>query len=397
MNKPLSKVIDKSVPTTRFIGNFKGSQEGPTLIFVAGIHGNEPSGIYALREVLADLEADQSKFRGNIYAINGNLPALKKGIRYLKQDLNRLWTEETIEHIHNHKIDENAQEPSQLKAIYLSIEKILATEKGPFYFFDLHTTSSKTIPFITVNDSLLNRKYTSRYPVPLILGIEEFLEGALLSYINEKGYVAFGFEGGQHDDPSAIDNHIAFIKLSLVFSGCMEQTAIDFTKYYHHLCNKACNSRQFYEIVTHYKIKPFEEFNMFTGFTNFQRIRKGDRLATSNAKPIFSERNGLIFMPLYQGKGNDGYFIIQKTPRLFLNISTFLRKIRFDKILPLLPGVQWSSTQQDELIVNLKIARFFTRKFLHLLGYRNKKMDSTHLKVKNREAASKASEYEGYV
>jgi len=396
MNKPLSKVIDKSIPTERFIGHCKGSQEGPTLIFVAGIHGNEPSGIYALRKVLTDLEEDKSKFRGNIYAINGNLPALKKGVRYLKQDLNRIWTEQTIEQIQNHEPDDGNLESLQLKAIYFSIEKILSSENGPFYFFDLHTTSSKTIPFITVNDSLLNRKYTSHYPVPLILGIEEFLEGALLSYINEKGYVAFGFEGGQHDDPSSIDNHIAFIKLSLVFSGCMNETDLDFRKYYHHLCHKVGHSRQFYEIITRYEIKPFEEFNMFNGFTNFQRIRKGDRLATSNGRPLYSEGNGFIFMPLYQGKGNDGYFVIQKTPKLFLNISTILRKTRFDKILPLLPGVQWSSTKQDELIVNLKIARFFTRKFLHLLGYRNKKVDETHLRVKNREAASKASEYKGY-
>lgn len=397
MNKTPSSTIDKSIPTKRFIGHIKGAHEGPTLIFIAGIHGNEPSGVYALRKVLHGLEGEKNKFRGNLYAINGNLPALKKGIRYLKHDLNRLWTADTIAQIRNDKIDDRAQESAQLTEIYQSIEKIIATEKGPFYFFDLHTTSSKTIPFITLNDSLLNRKYTSHYPVPLILGIEEFLEGALLSYINEKGYVAFGFEGGQHDDPSSIHNHIAFIMLSLVFSGCMDEASIDFRKYYHHLSHKVANSRQFYEIVTRYEIKPFEEFDMFDGFTNFQRIKKGDRLATSNGRPIFSEGNGLIFMPLYQGKGNDGYFIIQKTPILFLKISTVLRKIRFDKILPLLPGVRWSSTEQDELIVNLKVARFFTRKFLHLLGYRNKRIDKTHLKVKNREAASKASEYEGYI
>ena len=397
MHKSPSSFIDRSIPTKRFIGQHKGVQEGPTLIFVAGIHGNEPSGVFALRKVLHDLEADKTNFHGSLYAINGNLPALKKGIRYLKHDLNRLWTEDTIEQIQKSELDDYAQEPTQLKEIYFSIEKILATEKGPFYFFDLHTTSSKTIPFITVNDSLLNRKYTSHYPVPLILGIEEFLEGALLSFINEKGYVAFGFEGGQHDDPNSIDNHIAFIMLSLAFSGCMDKAAIDFKKYYNHLCHKARNSRRFYEIVTRYEIKPFEEFQMFNGFTNFQRIKKGDRLATSNGRPIYSEGNGLIFMPLYQGKGNDGYFIIHKTPKLFLKISTILRKIRFDKILPLLPGVQWSSTKQDELIVNLKVARFFTRKFLHLLGYRNKRIDMSHLKVKNREAASKASEYKGYI
>jgi hypothetical protein len=98
-------------------------------------------------------------------------------------------------------------------------------------------------------------------------------------------------------------------------------------------------------------------------------------------------------MPLYQGKGNDGFFMIRKVPKVFLNISTLLRKIHFDNILPLLPGVYWASNKKDELIVDLKIARFFTKNFFHLLGYRSRQIDKTHFRVKNREAASRDSEY----
>jgi len=396
MSRLHSETIDTSTPRDRIIGKFRGATKGPTLIFVAGMHGNEPTGIYALRRVLADLETSKNEFRGNIYAINGNLAALDKGIRYIKHDLNRLWTSDAIETLENPEAAAYSYEMLEQSDIYFSLKKILAKEEGPFYFFDLHTTSSKTIPFITLNDSLLNRKYTSQYPVPLILGIEEFLNGALLSYINELGYIAFGFEGGQHDDPKSIDNHIAFIKLSLVYSGCMEKSGIDFQKYYQHLCHTTCDSKQFYEISKRYEIKPFEDFSMVDGFTNFQRIKKGDRLATSNGNPLFAEEKGLIFMPLYQGKGNDGYFIIHKTPKLFLHISKMIRQLGVDNMLPLLPGIRWASGEKDELIVNLKIARFFTRKFLHLMGYRNKRLDSNHLKVKNREAASRAEDYEGY-
>ena len=56
--------------------------------------------------------------------------------------------------------------------------------------------------------------------MPIVLGIEEFLNGPLLSYINEMGYVAFGFEGGQHDSPLAYKNHKSFIYLSLLYAGC---------------------------------------------------------------------------------------------------------------------------------------------------------------------------------
>jgi hypothetical protein len=79
----------------------------------------------------------------------------------------------------------NNEDEKQQLFIQETINLILEEESGPFYFFDLHTTSSDTIPFITVNDSLLNREFTSMYPLPSILGIEEYLEGPLLSYINE--------------------------------------------------------------------------------------------------------------------------------------------------------------------------------------------------------------------
>lgn len=385
--------LDMSVQKERIIGAIKGALEGPTLIFVAGIHGNEPAGIFALREVLSNLQEHTTTFRGNLYAISGNLPALAKGIRYDACDLNRLWTEETIEKINDSETEEKTAELLQLKDIYQHITTILSTERGPFYFYDLHTTSSDSIPFITVNDSLLNRKYTSQYPLPLILGIEEFLTGALLSYINELGYIAFGFEGGQHEATSSIDAHIAFIYLSIVFSGCLEKSAIDFEKHHSYLFHRTQNLQAFYEIYKRYEIKPFEEFKMEPGFSNFQPIKKGMPLAKSNGKPIIATQRANIFMPLYQGKGNDGFFLVRKVPKVFLYISSVLRKVRFDNLLTLLPGVRWASTKKDELKVNLKIARFFTKNFFHLLGYRSRTISKTHVMVKNREAASRASEY----
>ena len=396
MTKDSSTRIDVSIQKQRLIGHFKGAKKGATLIFIAGMHGNEPAGIYALRKVLNNLESLKESFNGNLYAISGNLSALDKGIRYDSHDLNRLWTKKNINSLKDDILEGNSSEVKEFRNIYATIKHILEKEQGPFYFFDLHTTSSETIPFITVNDSLLNRKYTSKYPVPIILGIEEYLDGALLSFVNELGYIAFGFEGGQHKDKASIYNHIAFIYLSLVFSRCLTESEIDFEEHYCHLFRNTESFQSFYEIIKRYEIKPFEEFEMAAGFKNFQSIQKGIHIANSNGNAIYAEQSDRIFMPLYQGKGNDGFFMIRKTPRVFLRISSVLRKIRFDKILPLLPGIHWASDKKDELIVNLKIARFFTKKFLHLLGYRSRQVDKTHLRVKNREAASRNEAYEGY-
>ncbi len=394
MTKVFSKALNETIEVNRIIGEIKGNQPGPTLIFTAGIHGNEPSGIFALHQVLKEIEGKTLPIKGNIYAISGNLTALENGSRFINQDLNRMWTSERMQQIKSGNIEKVGGDTIQQLNIFNIINNILTTEEGPFYFMDLHTTSSETIPFLTVNDSLINRKFTEQYPVPLILGIEEYLDGPLLSYINELGYVAFGFEGGQHDSLSSIENHKAFIYQSLVYTEAISKEEIDFQCYYDLLAKTSVDSRNIYEIYYHYRIQEDENFTMKPGFLNFQRINKGQELADSDGETIIAKQQGRILMPQYQSQGDDGYFSIRRIPSIFLKLSSYVRKIRLDKILPLMPGVNWLSDKKDTLIVNRKIAWLFAKQFFHLLGYRSKKIDENHLVIKNREAASRKEEYE---
>lgn len=395
MTKVFSKALNKTIEIDRIIGKINGSQPGPTIIFTAGIHGNEPSGIFALNDVISEIVEKNIPIKGNIYAISGNLAALEEGTRYIKQDLNRMWTSERMELLTSGNIEKNDEETIQQLNVFNVINKILTTEEGPFYFMDLHTTSSETTPFLTVNDSIINRKFTEQYPVPLILGIEEYLDGPLLSYINELGYVAFGFEGGQHDSLSSIENHKAFIYQSLVFTENLEKTEIDFQHYYDTLAKTSVDTRDIYEIYYHYRIKEDETFEMKPGFLNFQKINKGQELANSNGEVIFAKKQGRILMPQYQSQGDDGYFSIRKIPQIFLNLSNSFRKLRVDKLLPIMPGISWQSDKHESLIVNRKIAWLFAKQIFHLMGYRNKKLDKTHLIIKNREAVSRKEEYKG--
>lgn len=393
MAKVYSKALDRSIEVERLIGKIEGSGDGPSMIFTGGIHGNEPSGVFALKNVINQLKSANVDVKGNIYAFSGNLWALERGERYHKRDLNRLWGIDRMELLEQGNLEIKDEDTKQQAEIYGEILKILEEDSGPFYFIDLHTTSSETIPFLTVNDSLLNRKYTQKFPVPMILGIEEYLDGPLLSYINELGYVAFGFEGGQHDDLASIRNHEAFVYLSLVYSGVIDIEAIDFDHYYGVLAKTCIDTQDIFEIYFRHEIQSDEEFKMQPGFVNFQHLSRGQLLAFSNGKPIYATDNNRIFMPLYQSQGDDGYFAIRKIPNLFLNMSAAMRRVGMDRFLVWLPGVKWESKKKDVLLVNKNIARFFTKKFFHLLGYRSQEINENYFRMKNREAASKQKEY----
>lgn len=393
MTKVYSKALDQSIEVNRMIGHMRGELPGPTMIFLGGIHGNEASGVFALHKVLHELNERNTLIKGNIFAISGNLRALEKGERYHSKDLNRMWTSVNMDLLESGRLKIDCEDTAELLELYKLIQGILKQESGPFYFMDLHTTSSETIPFVLVNDSLVNRKFTKQYPVPMILGIEEYLEGPLLSYINELGYVAFGYEAGHHDDLASIENHVAFIYLTLKFTGSVNEEDINYYHYYEQLAKTSVDSRHVFEISYGLRVREGDSFIMKPGFVNFQLVKKGQEMAVKNENTIIASYNGRIFMPRYQNVGEDGFFEIRKVSPFSLRLSAVLRKIYFENILVLLPGVRWESSKHDALIVNRKVARFFAKQFFHLLGYRSKRVNKNHLIMKNREAASREKEY----
>lgn len=378
----------------RIIGHIKGREPGPVFVFFGGVHGNEPSGIQALEHVFKELNRDPLPVKGNIYGIAGNIPALLQKKRYLDRDLNRIWLKEEIQGIEEGIPKNSTSEDLQMLEILGVIRDLLTAHQEPFYFIDFHTTSSKTLPFITINDAMINRKFARQFPVPIILGIEEYLEGPVLNYINEYGYVSVGFESGQHATEEAKINSIAFFWLCLVNSGALAAEAL---KHYktcvQQLKQSAANNRSFYEITERYAIETQDSFTMEPGFESFESVPKGTTLATHNGKTVATTKKGILFMPLYQKQGAEGFFMIKRIPKWILGLSGVLRKVKADYLLASLPGVSWKDKTKSQLIVNLRVARFYSKAIFHLLGYRNRTLDSEHLLIKNREKVARNELY----
>lgn len=340
-----------------------------TLICIGGIHGNEPAGIYGLQKVISDIVVNDVKFKGNFYALLGNMKALKANVRYKDFDLNRLWTKEEVESLCD---DEDGyyefEEQKEQCELYTTIKDICNTNYGDFVFVDLHTTSSPTLPFITISDSLNNRALANKFNIPIVLGIEEYLEGPLLSYINEFGHISIGFEAGQHDDENSVLYCEAFIWMVMLKIGLVSKD-----KFAHKAFNRMLTIESgFYEIIYRHCLSESNQFKMKPGFKNFIPVLKHQSLANDGVSEIKCPFNGLIFMPLYQKQGEDGFFIVRKLSKFWLLVSTVLRSLKFHQLLRLLPGINKHPENDYCLIANRSIALFLTTKIFHLFGYRKK-------------------------
>lgn len=359
----------ESINPSRMLGAIKGSKNAPSIVIFAGIHGNEMAGVKASKLVLEKIKNQNISFKGNLYVVLGNLNALKKGIRYEHIDLNRIWKQENINTLNNFSSTKNAEEKEQLE-IYYCIKNILKTNSGPFYFLDLHTTSSPTIPFITISDSLNNRKFSSKFSVPIVLGIEEYLDGPLLTYINEFGHIALGFEAGEHFDIESVKKSEAFIWSALVNSKCILRNSFSDYDKYENMLSEINFKNVYFEIVFKYTLTENESFRMHKGFNNFESISKDQGLAVSDGRDLTASIDGIIFMPLYQELGDDGYFILNKISNFWLYASILARRVKINHFLRLIPGVRMDPNSRYGLIVNPKIARFLAKDIFHLLGYR---------------------------
>jgi len=393
MPETLRKPQLSKLRVNRVIDFLKGDDPGPTVVFLGGIHGNEPAGVIALQKVFRSLREKNIQIRGSVYGLSGNLKALEKGIRYETEDLNRIWTHERLAKLNHLNKREFANEELEMLELYEHLMQILSTSEPPFYFIDLHTTSGSTSPFIVVNDSLLNRRFIKNYPLPKILGIEEYLKGALLSFINEMGYVSFGFESGQHEEPKAVTNSVDFINFTLMLTKSMVANADCIKTIRKRLWTMSEIKPSFFEITYEHYLQPPDKFEMLPGYENFQKVKKGASIAKYNGNIIKAEKQRQIFMPLYQKQGNEGFYFIKPINHFFLWLSKQLRSIRLEHILIWLPGVKWQTEVKNTLVIDTKIAKYFTKSIFHLLGYRVRQLDTSHLVLRSREASSKHKEY----
>lgn len=293
-----------------------GQEDGPFVILSAGIHGNEPSGVLALRNVFQKIADFNIQVNGSLLAFIGNRTALNNYKRYSVEDLNRLWYDENLEKLHHQGFGGYELNPDVLEMIKIDelISDFENTASGKeHYFIDLHTTSAPSVPFAFAdkNDTIIDT--VLKFPLPVIVNVNDYLHGTMLNYFERRNFHGIIFESGQHDDFMSVTKHEALIWLALVNTCALEKSDVPNYQAHFELINGLSDDpHKTFEITHHLKLKTEDRFEMRAGFVNFQNIKKGELLAQLNGKSIYAPQDGRVFMPLYQSKGEDAFFIVKR-------------------------------------------------------------------------------------
>ena len=369
-------------PGDRILGTYGEDAGGPLVLCIGGIHGNEPSGIVAVRRVIARLEARQPAFRVRLIAVAGNLRALSANRRFVDRDLNRGWSVRRVSEVLERPATTEDLEQAALLGVLVTAIRDATSD---VFLLDLHTTSSTSSPFVTLNDTLEIRTFARRLGLPLVLGMEEEID-TMVDYLSGFGALAIGIEAGRHDDPLSVDVHEAALWVSLSATGCLpeESGVVDLAACRRRLAEARRGLPDVFEVMYRRAVEPGDAFRMTSGFVNFTPVRAGEIVAHDAAGPVPVPLSGRLFLPLYQAQGDDGYFLVRPIRPVWLAVSRILRRLGAPRLLPLLPGVHRSARRADTLIVSRRVARWLVNEIFHLLGYRRVREAERHVVFRRR-------------
>ncbi|MCG9971695.1 succinylglutamate desuccinylase/aspartoacylase domain-containing protein [Christiangramia crocea] len=302
----MNEELKEEIP--RIIGKYTAGTKGPLLFVTAGIHGNEPSGVKALERVFAELEKTRPSIKGTIIGVSGNKMALNQNKRYIDEDLNRTWTKENIKSGYK-----DSHEKKEMFEIIDILEQYPENDFTKRYFLDCHTTSSPSLPYVSVQEVNDNDAWAHKFPTYIIRGFSDIITGDIDHYLSRTGMTGFVFEAGQHTDKTSVENHEGVIWLALKEACELDLTKIStYPECVDRFAKKNAPPQKTFEIIYRHGLEDSDIFEMQPGYENFQKIEKGELLAKQNGNEVKSEWDAHIFMPLYQSQGNDGFFVVKE-------------------------------------------------------------------------------------
>lgn len=357
----------------RELGSWDCGAAGPTLCVLAGIHGNEPAGVLAVQRVLGRLQEQEIPVKGRVVAFGGNLPALSKGVRFLQRDLNRQWGQQQIERMLGRDPAQDGDEDREQRALLAAFERVIQTARGPVVFVDLHTSSADGPPFLCLADTIDNRRVAMSTGVPLILGIEETIDGASLEWWSQRGIVNFAVEGGRHQHPETVGNHEAVLWLLLESLGIVQKGKVDIRPFRAQIERSTAGQPSVVEIVHRHAITEQDRYVTKPGYKNFDFVRRGQQIGSDSRGLVVAPYDCRVMLPLYQALGDDAFFLARDVNPFWLTVARLMRWMRLQRIVHWMPGVRRDPDDIHTILVDPRIARWFVTEIFHLLGFRKER------------------------
>jgi succinylglutamate desuccinylase len=312
----------------RCIGRYSQNIDGPLLVAIGAMHGNEPAGVSAIQTVFEMLEHEKKikpafEFKGTFLGLIGNLKAFEQKRRFIDKDLNRSWDYSVYQTIKDLPTEQlNAEQQEMLGIIGALREEIEAHPPKEIIVLDLHTTSAHGGIFSITSEDDMSIRMAIELHAPVIMGMLDNISGSSIHFFDGENMgittTAIAFESGQHEDPQSVYRAIAAIINCMRTIGCVNAVDVE-NKHDEMLINFSKNLPKVNRLIGKYSIQHPGHYVMLPGFKSFDRVTQGQLLAHDGNQAVHCPQDAMILMPFYQKMGEDGFFLIVEEERSPLN------------------------------------------------------------------------------
>lgn len=247
-----------------------GPKDGPCILVLTGVHGNEPCGVFALKQ----LETIQLN-KGKIIFVVANKKALSKNKRFIDKDLNRSFEE--IDETNEGKI------VSELQPLLDSADFLL----------DIHSSNTND-PYIICREKYL--EIAAVLPAEkVVVGLEQFHKGSSDEYIAKQNKPGICIECGSHTDPLSVDVAKKAISNILQSYGMVSGS-------------NEMRQQKVFKATSIYQSK--KSFRPRKKFQDFELLEKNSLIGTDDREKIVADKSSIILFVQEQETAGKECFVI---------------------------------------------------------------------------------------
>lgn len=260
----------------------EGEEKGEALTIMVGVHGNEVGGILALKEIIPQLHIK----RGVVHFILGNPRAIEKNVRFIDENLNRLFVAEN-------KLNEQQKKSYERKRA-IELIPYLRESKA---LLDLHASASvHTTPFLICESHSF--EIAKKLPFSIRSSGWDVLEpGGADWFMNQNGGSGICAECGFLNDPQSKNVASQAIYAFLSFFGAIENLPGEL------------NIKKQREIFVNYIYKTHENFTPQKDFKDFDLVKKEQPIGSDGRKVIVAPEDGVVIFVRKREKPNEEAFL----------------------------------------------------------------------------------------
>ncbi len=282
----------KYVTRGQGIVEIKTGIKGPRIGFVCNVHGNELCGRKAVHRVLKDYEIE----RGSLLLIDGNQEAALLDRRFVKSDMNRMFTDKQL-------AKANAKDDLARAQYLASVMPGLKLDQ----IIDFHSTSSEMKHAFSVCFEEAQH-LADMVPVVPISGFKGIVKGTLIEWMIGQGVPSLVVETGEHYSTKAVN--------------IAEQVVLSVLSHYELITLKEPlkqKKRPSFEVFEHVQVRDAESFTLSREYASFDKLSPNELIAhdDNHEYRVPDEKGIYILMPATQANVRKGispgaYYLMRK-------------------------------------------------------------------------------------